>query len=136
MIFEQITHIQFAVDAAMATLIWMVQLVIYPVFRDVVPERFHDWHLKYMKTISRIVIPLMFIQALCHGLLLVLQPSFLQWMASTAILAAWIVTFMLSVPCHQALQRSGHQIEIINRLIRTNWLRTLFWTLTLLLGTV
>ena len=129
-----ITQLQIVVDTAMVTLIWMVQLVVYPSFRSIGPDRFHDWHLQYMKTISRIVIPLMFLQALCHGGLSVLQPSIMQWIATAALVGAWIVTFTLSVPCHQALQQSGYQMETIDRLIKTNWLRTLLWSLILLLG--
>ena len=129
-----ITQLQIVVDTAMATLIWVVQMVIYPVFRDVVQTAFHDWHLQYMKTISRIVIPLMFLQALCHGLLLIMQPSAMQWIAGMVLLGAWIVTFTLSVPCHQTLQKSGYDAGVIDRLIKTNWLRTFFWTLLLLLN--
>lgn len=130
----QITELRFAADIAMAMLIWLVQLVIYPAFRAIVPDRFSDWHHQYMKTISLIVVPLMLLQAVCHGLLTVLEPSLMQWIANAALAGAWVVTFTFSVPCHQTLQQSGYRIETINRLTRTNWLRTLFWSLALLMG--
>lgn len=134
MALDVIMKLQFGADVGMTVLIWMVQLIIYPGFRNVVPERFHDWHLQYMKTISRIVIPMMMLQLLSHGLISVMQPSLLQWLAFATILGAWMVTFTLSVPCHRQLQKAGYRIEIINRLVNTNWLRTICWTVTLILG--
>lgn len=128
-----ILQIQFATDIAMVILIWLVQLVIYPAFRVVDQDKFNDWHLQYMMTISRIVVPLMLIQALCHGFLTGIRPSAIQWVSSGALLGAWITTFKLSVPCHQMLQKSGYQAETINLLINSNWIRTFLWSLVLLL---
>jgi len=39
----------------------------------------------------------------------------------------WAVTFAVSVPCHRRLA-AGYDEKVVNRLIRTNWLRTTFWT--------
>ena len=136
MTIDYLIQIQFAADTAMAMLIWLIQLVIYPAFRVVDRDAFHDWHLNYMKTISCIVIPLMLLQALCHGILMVLNPSAMQWIASGAILGAWIATFTLSVPCHQRLQQAGFERDTVNRLIKTNGVRTVFWSLPFLSGIV
>jgi hypothetical protein len=136
MMIEQLTELRFAADIGMAVLIWLVQLVIYPAFRAIAPHCFADWHHQYMKTISWIVVPMMLLQAACHGLVTTFQPSPEQWVANGALIGAWITTFALSVPCHQKLQRSGYRIATINRLIQTNWLRTLCWSLPLPLGIV
>lgn len=128
---DQIADVRVAVDIAMAMLIWLVQLVIYPAFRVIAPHRFQDWHHQYVKTISVMVMPLLLLQAACHGLLTVLEPTSVQWLSSAALAGAWIVTFTLSVPCHKKLQASGYRMDAINRLVKTNWLRTLFWSLVL-----
>ena len=133
---DHLIHIQFAADTAMAMLIWLVQLVIYPAFRVVDRDSFHDWHRNYMKTFSRIVIPIMLLQALCHGLLAVLHPSVMQWISSVAVLGAWAATVTLSVPCHQRLQTSGFQPDVVTRLIKTNWVRSFLWSLPFLSGIV
>lgn len=135
MINEFITEIRYATDIAMVMLIWLVQIIIYPAFRFIAPEKFKGWHHQYMKTISFIVMPLILLQSVCHGLLSVLEPSPMQWSANAAIAGAWIVTFTLSVPCHQKLQHSGYRIDTINRLVSTNWLRTLCWSLVPLVYT-
>ena len=134
MMLEAIYRVQFAADVAMATLIWMVQLVIYPAFRVVRPEGFVEWHHQYMKTVSCIVIPIMLLQALTHGALLVYHPTITQWLSSLAVIGAWVVTFTLSVPCHNQLQKVGHALEPINHLVQTNWIRTILWSAALIIG--
>ncbi len=41
----------------------------------------------------------------------------------------WLATFILSVPCHRQLQKSGKDLSTINRLVATNWIRTILWSL-------
>ena len=116
------------VDSAMATLIWLVQRIIYPGFADIPRARFHEWHKSYMKAISAIVMPLMLGQAafITYGLM----TDFSWWVAAAAgcMVVAWVVTFTLSVPCHTALQERGNESALVNRLVHTNWLRTIAWT--------
>lgn len=47
----------------------------------------------------------------------------------------WVSTFLLQVPLHNALNHA-YDSEKIRRLVKTNWIRTLAWTLRsfLLLG--
>lgn len=44
-----------------------------------------------------------------------------------AVLLIWGSTFFLSVPCHSKLNL-GYQKEVIEKLVSTNWVRTLLWT--------
>jgi hypothetical protein len=48
------------------------------------------------------------------------------------MLIAWIVTFLYSVPCHTLLQQHGYDPFVAQRLIQTNWFRTIAWTAVLL----
>ncbi len=43
------------------------------------------------------------------------------------VLLIWISTFLLSVPNHAKLAK-GKDDTHINRLINTNWIRTVLWT--------
>lgn len=129
---ENAVQIQVIADTAMVMLIWLVQTVIYPSFRSIEKNRFHQWHLNYMKTISRIVIPVMLVQGAAHGIHTVYEPTALNWTANAAILFAWGVTFSCSVPCHNTLQASGRVDVVIERLIKTNWLRTAAWSIPFL----
>ena len=44
------------------------------------------------------------------------------------VLLIWLVTFAFSVPCHSRLSKSKNGSSI-RKLISTNWLRTVLWTL-------
>lgn len=46
--------------------------------------------------------------------------------------ALWASTFLLQVPCHNRLGQAYHPATH-QRLVRTNWIRTLIWTSRLLL---
>ena len=48
------------------------------------------------------------------------------------ILSLWLVTFFISVPLHNKLGQARHE-QIIQKLIGTNWIRTLLWTLRTLI---
>lgn len=40
----------------------------------------------------------------------------------------WLSTFLIQVPIHQQLAK-GKDLGLIDRLVRTNWIRTILWTL-------
>ena len=125
---ELVSLVRLAVDSAMTMLIWLVQLVIYPAFRSVDPALFRDWHQRYMRTISFVVIPLMLLQGGCVGLQCLVDSRPAHAASAVGILTAWIVTFRLSVPCHRLLQTEGRRGDVISRLVHTNWIRTVSWT--------
>lgn len=117
-----------AVNLAMAVLIGIVQLVIYPSFRHAEPRGFRTWHESYTGRITVFVVPLMFAQLGLLAYLTIRDFRPLDGIALGACLVAWIATFTLSVPCHGALQKRGKDLPTIERLIRTNWVRTIAWT--------
>jgi hypothetical protein len=52
-----------------------------------------------------------------------------------ALLIAYVltVTALVSVPLHRRLS-SGYRARVVDRLIHTNWLRTVGWSLVSLIG--
>jgi hypothetical protein len=44
------------------------------------------------------------------------------------VIVIWPVTFSLSMPCHRALA-NGKCLKTIHKLIVTNWLRTMLWSI-------
>ncbi len=113
----------------MLILIWLVQIIIYPAYHRIDKSLFTAWHRSYVRYISFFVIPLMLIQAGGAALRVIAGWSVLTGVYAGTITAAWIVTFAISAPCHQRLQRMGRDTATIDRLIRTNWVRTIAWTL-------
>lgn len=113
-------------------LIWTVQRVHYPTFHHVAPAGFDAFAVFHQRRISLVVVPLMLVELATAVLLLVYRPAPLpSWWAMTglALLALiWASTFAIQVPLHGRLAR-GHDERAIERLVKTNWLRTVLWTL-------
>ncbi|MDG3005694.1 DUF1772 domain-containing protein [Paludisphaera mucosa] len=121
------------VSFGLVVLIWIVQLVVYPGFDPIAPERLVSWHARYTRAITWIVGPLMLSQVALLGWLLHDRPSPRLGLAAAAVAVAWLATAFLAVPAHDALQADGHDADVIRRLVATNWIRTVAWTLAFLL---
>ncbi|HLP84297.1 MAG TPA: hypothetical protein VK157_08100, partial [Phycisphaerales bacterium] len=68
-------------------------------------------------------------------ILLVLGTPLPTWLAIAAgftLLVNWLSTFLWQVPLHARLQRG--ETDAINTLIRSNWLRTVCWTIRAVLA--
>jgi hypothetical protein len=59
----------------------------------------------------------------------------LAWVRLVAVLGAWGITFLVSAPCHRILQE-GKKTQMIDRLVRTNWWRTLLWTVSFFVSVI
>lgn len=121
---------QIIVDSGLFVLIWLVQLIIYPSFRYTTEEFFIQWHSRYTALMGLIVTPFMLIQAGMEVSVLLLCQ--LRWERVVPILLIWLATFTFSVPCHRQLHQGGKDFATITRLIVTNWIRTLLWSLLFL----
>ncbi len=124
---DMLLQFQLMVDSGLLVLIWLVQVIIYPSFHHINKENFKTWHRSYTRAISSIVSPLMLLQAILE--LYQASAGEPRWWRVLLIIAIFYTTFLFSVPCHKKLQSNGKDTAIIDRLVRTNWLRTLLWTL-------
>lgn len=118
----------------LAALIWVIQVVHYPSFRFVDESRFSSFHSFHSKSISYLVMPLMLVELVVTATLIFKLPSNLLVLTSSLLLAViWASTFLLSVPCHNSL-RKKHDPKIIEKLIKTNWIRTILWTTKMIMA--
>lgn len=121
-----------AVTVFLAGLIWVVQLVHYPLFDRVAPAAFPAFHASHSRRISLIVVPAMALEALLALLLFLRPPA--GWGAGLATAGLLLVmlnaasTAFLQVPLHRRLSR-GYDREAHRSLVRTNLVRTAAWTL-------
>lgn len=116
-----------AVSGALMGLIWVVQVVAYPLYASVPASGFVAYHAVWSTRITLVVGPLMLAE-LALGLLWVGQGGRgLAWAALGCTALAWAVTAGLSVPAHEVLS-GGFSEEAWRRLVGTNWLRTAAWT--------
>lgn len=125
-----------AATLLMTGLIWFVQIVHYPLFRQIPRERCVSYVRLHGKMTSLVVIPVMLTELVTSILLVLYRPPGLSLLAVSAglalVLLIWASTFLLQVPCHQRLSRDYDEATI-NMLVRSNWARTILWSLRSLL---
>ena len=131
----QLTMFNLAVSWALAVLIWMVQAIVYPGFRRIPAEGFVDYHRWYVARISLIVTPLMFAEAVLTVMWLSIAGTPAAMISAALVLVVWLSTFLLQVPSHNRL-KYGKDRVLIRRLVATNWIRTVAWSLKTLIVTL
>lgn len=117
---------------ALLGLIWTIQLVHYPAFHYIEKERFVEFSQMHTTKITLFVMPLMLIEMLSSILGLYFFKTSL-WMVFFGLnILNWTITFFISVPCHNILAM-GKNEKVINKLVKTNWLRTLIWSVKVII---
>ncbi len=112
-------------------LVWVVQVLVYPGFRGIDPARWGEQHDRHTRLMARTVSAPWAVQGVTCAVLLVWRPDGVPfWLAALAGVcgaATVAVTVGISVPCHQRLS-AGYDDAVLDRLVRTNWYRTVAWT--------
>ena len=108
-------------------LIWTIQVISYPLFGAVPAEGASHYHAEHMRRITPLVMPPMFLELACAGLLLFLDPGILSFLGAALLLVVWVSTALLQVPAHGKLSRDFDPI-VVDHLVRSNWIRTIAWT--------
>lgn len=123
-------------DTAALILIWLVQLVIYPVFLQLKAAEFRVWHPIYTRRVTYVVLPVMLGQLALYAYLIFAAYSWNVLLNLLLILIAWALTFFYAVPLHAQLDGDEDHLPLSKRLIRVNGWRTLVWTLVWLVSVV
>jgi hypothetical protein len=112
-------------------LIWMVQVVHYPLFNMADRANFTAFEAAHSNRITLIVGPAMLLEIITAGWLLVSRPdgipAWTVWVGAVLVGVAWLVTAFLSVPQH-AILSGGFDQTAYRALVDTNWIRTIAWT--------
>lgn len=124
-----------AVTGYIVGLIWVIQLLHYPAFRDIAPERWASFHHNHISAMGLLAGPPMVLSLLLAGWCAWKLGDPFSYAALGCEVVAWVVTFSLSVPAHNRLA-SAADPQTIALLISTNWLRTAAWTIKLLILSV
>lgn len=116
----------------MVGLIWMVQIVHYNLMDRVGMEGFAKYELDHGRLITPIVGVPMLIEIATAAILVFHQPAGLpRWVAVAGlamVVAIWISTATLQVPCHNRLSQ-GFDQQAYRMLVSTNWIRTILWSI-------
>ena len=116
-------------------LIWTVQLVHYPMFHRLEKEKYGE-HIQFHGfRISLIVVPLMVIELVSSFSLAFFSSTdtILHMIGFLIVILIWLVTFFVQLPLHSKLTL-GYNPETVNKLVSTNIIRTILWTMKAALG--
>ena len=111
----------------MTGLIWVIQVVHYPLFARVGAAGYREYQLAHHSLISLIVGPAMLVEALATAAILVTRRDAPAFTAAILLAIIWASTAFLQVPMHNALA-NGFDAQAHARLVDTNWIRTVAWT--------
>ncbi|MEO0494270.1 MAG: hypothetical protein AAF081_12740 [Actinomycetota bacterium] len=112
-------------------LIWTIQVVHYPLFAKVGEAGFVAYEAAHTRLISLIVGPAMLVEGIATLWLFFAPPDGLSrtlpLIAGLVLAVVHLSTITLQVPAHGRLEQGWNPV-VADRLVRTNWIRTLGWT--------
>ncbi len=114
----------------MVGLIWLIQIVHYPMFEFFDSASFKSTHTFHSTAITFVVMPAMLLK-LALAAVILWQRGPLNAPALVGfglVVLIWMATFFVLVPLHGRLQTNGFQPQIHASLCRRNWLRTIAWS--------
>ncbi|MGF1580916.1 MAG: hypothetical protein ACFCD0_16250 [Gemmataceae bacterium] len=116
----------------MVGLIWFVQVVHYPMYAQVGEAQFSKYENTHVQLTTWVVLPPMLVELVTSLLLLMMAPTGIPkswlWAGFLLVLLIWLSTFFLQVPQHDRLAR-GFDGATHQFLVRSNWIRTIAWSL-------
>jgi len=118
----------------MVAIIWIVQILHYPTFLFIDKERYTEFQQFHMNKISYIIVPLMLVE-LISGLSILFTVENIQfsfYVSLSLLILIWLITGLFFTKFHSELSKKFRHNTIL-RLIRLNWIRTVFWTIRLAL---
>jgi uncharacterized membrane protein len=123
--------LNFASTWAMVGLIWLIQVVHYPLFAKVGEAQFRQYSEDHQRLITYVVLPLMFVELITSCLLWLWRPAGVSDFAVLAgivlVLVIWGSTFVIQVPQHAKLL-DGYDADVCRNLVLSNWIRTVAWS--------
>ncbi|WP_146448679.1 hypothetical protein [Bythopirellula polymerisocia] len=130
---EQILiYLHFVSTLIMIGIIWFVQVVHYPLMAYVGIGLFSTYSRLHQKLTTLVVAIPMLAELFTAVLLLVSFPtvrsSAVFWSATILLGIIWVSTIFRQMPIHHSLL-AGYDEQQIQRLVRTNWLRTFAWSI-------
>lgn len=128
---------QAAVTWFLVGLIWVIQVVHYPLMAQVSAASFGLYESLHQQRITWVVGPTMLLELVLAVGLTVVRPAYVSawavWASAGLVGVVWLSTAFVQVPLHTRLVL-GFDSEVIAQLVATNWLRTIAWTLKGLLA--
>lgn len=123
----------------MTGLIWFVQIVHYPLMADVAKETFSAYEIRHRKLTTYVVALPMLLELFSSFGLLFYTPHVIYiweaWLGAILTSFIWLSTLTLQLPLHTKLAQ-GFDAKRHSQLLKTNWLRSILWSIRSVLALV
>jgi len=124
--------INLAAAAILAGLNWYLQIVHYPLFTYIDKKNFVEYYVYHLKkNVFIVFIPMLVEGAFAilfafdyHGII----PPMIPVLGLCLSTSMWLITFSHIAPLQDKLSVEGKDNETIQKLIQMNWVRTIGWT--------
>ena len=127
-----VTLVHAAATWVLVGLIWIIQVVHYPLFTQVGEDGFVAYEAGHTRLISLVVGPAMLVEGVATLWLFFAPPDgltrTLPLIAGLVLAGVHLSTITLQVPAHGRLEHGWDPI-VAGRLVRTNWIRPIGWTI-------
>ncbi len=128
---QVLLFVHLASTLVMVGIVWFVQIVHYPLMAYVGSGLFRNYSKLHQTLTTLVVAGPMLIEAFTAIILFAWFPplrSSWAFLAAAALLGLiWVSTVFWQMPLHHSLL-AGYDEQLIRRLVRTNWLRTVAWS--------
>jgi uncharacterized membrane protein len=123
----------------MTGVIWIIQILHYPLFNLVGRENFTAYEAAHTNLITLVVMPAMLLELLLTAMIFFAPPasipSSLNWLNAVLLSIVWLSTALLQVPQHSILA-SGFDEKAYKMLVNSNWIRTVAWSAKAVIATL
>jgi len=113
-------------------LIWTVQMLVYPSMAHAGADGYAAYHNLHTSRITPIVAPAMVLELLTAIYFVFVPFEEIDrryfWCGLALVLIIWLSTFFVQVPLHEKLG-ANFDADVQRKLVLTNWIRTVAWTL-------
>ena len=131
--------IHYVATLIMTGAIWLAQLSQYPLLAYVGRRNFIRYEHEHIRRISDIAWFVIYVELLTGFILLfpiVPGVEFSTRVVGFALIVIiWLATWFVQYPIHNKLAREGFNARLHKKLVQTNWIRTVAWTLRAILWT-
>jgi len=128
----KLSYVNLILSVSLCTLIWIIQILHYPSFKFYSETTFNEAMSFHQRRISYITLPLMLTELMVVLAMVINRPETHNFLLLGIVLLIWISTFLFQVPIHNKLLFNKNN-SLITRLVMTNWLRTILWSIKLLI---
>ena len=130
---SEIIILNLFVSSFMFGLIVTTQLVTYPLFSSINNSGFTKYHVNYVNKISKVAGPAMIMELIIASFLLYNFGNLSSKLIFLITILIFLSTLLIQVPIHDRIKYQANNF-LFKKLVMTNWIRTLLWSLKCILS--